>query len=63
MIKDCESIFYESLEELQATYKPEHPDILLLKKLYGNDIRFSRIMHRKGVVPRFELSCYKVVTN
>lgn len=45
----------------QETYKPEHPDILRLKKLYGNDIQFSRIMHRIGVVPRFELSCYKVM--
>lgn len=61
MIKDCESVFYESLEELQATYKPKHPDVLRLEKLYGNDIQFSRIMHRRGVVPRFELVSYKVV--
>jgi hypothetical protein len=29
MIKYHESVFYNSLNELQETYKPNHPDILL----------------------------------
>lgn len=61
MIKDCESIFYNSLDELQETYKPNHPDVLRLEKLYGGDIQFSRIMHPKNVKPRFELSCCKII--
>lgn len=60
MIQQYDSVFYNTLEELNATYKPNHPDVLRLKKEYGTDIQFSRIMHRKGVEPRFELSCYKI---
>lgn len=60
MIQPYESIFYNTLEELNATYKSNHPDILRMKKKYGTDIQFSHIMHRKGVEPRFELSCYKI---
>ena len=61
MVRYYESVFYNTLEELQATYKPNHPDVLRLEKLYGRDIQFSRIMHPEGITPRFELSCCKVV--
>lgn len=60
MIRYYESIFYNTLKELNATYKPNHPDVLCLEKKHGSDVQFSRIMHRKGVEPRFELSCYKI---
>lgn len=60
MIQYYESIFYSTLDELQATYKSDNPDILRLRKKYGTDVQFSRISHRKGVEPRFELSCYKI---
>lgn len=60
MILPYESLFYNTLEELQETYKPNHQDVIKLKSKYGNDIRISRIMHKKGVKPRFELSCYKI---
>lgn len=60
MIQHYDSIFYDTLEGLNATYKSNHPDVLRMKKKYGPDIQFSRIMHRKGVEPRFELSCYKI---
>lgn len=60
MIQQYDSIFYNTLEGLNETYKSNHPDVLRLKKRYGADIQFSRIMHRKGVEPRFELSCHKV---
>ncbi len=60
MIQQYDSISYDTLEELNATYKSNHPDVLRIKEKYGADIQFSRIMHRKGVEPRFELSCYKV---
>lgn len=60
MILPCESIFYNTLDELQETYKSNHQDVVRLKNKYGNDIRFSRIMHKKGVEPMFELSCYKI---
>lgn len=60
MIQHYDSISYDTLEELNATYKSNHPDVLCMKKKYGSDIQFSRIMHRKGVEPRFELSCYKI---
>lgn len=60
MIQYYESIFYNTLEELNATYKPNHPDILHMEEKYGTGIQFSHIMHREGVEPRFELSCYKV---
>ena len=60
MVQYYESIFYNTLEELNATYKPNHPDILRMEKKYGADVQFSRIMHRKGVEPMFELSCYKI---
>lgn len=61
MIQSFESLFYNTLDELQATYKSNHPDILRLKKKYGSDIQFSHVMHRKGVEPRFELCCYKII--
>lgn len=61
MVKHCESVFFATLEELNATYKPNHPDVLRFIKVYGNDIKISRIMHPKDTVPRFELSCYKII--
>ncbi len=61
MIQHYDSISYDTLEELNATNKSNHPDVLRMKEKYGTDIQFSRIMHRKGVEPRFELSCYKIV--
>ena len=61
MIKEYESVSYNTLDELQATYKSNHPDVLRLIKLYGNDIKFSHIMYPKNVIPRFEMICYKVV--
>lgn len=60
MIQHYDYISYNTLEELNATYKSNHPDVLRMKKKYGSDIQFSRIMHRKGVEPRFKLSCYKI---
>lgn len=60
MIKYYKSIFYNTLEELNATYKPDHPDVLYLKKKYGSAVQFNRIMHRKGVKPMFELRCFKI---
>lgn len=60
MILPCESIFYNTLDELQKTYKSNHQDVMRLKNKYGNDIKLSRIMHKKGIKPRFELSCYKI---
>lgn len=48
------------LEELLATWKPNHPDVLRLKAKYGEGIQFSTIAHRSGVKPQFELSCYKL---
>lgn len=61
MTQHHESIWYHTLDELQETYLKTHPDIIRLRNAYGNDIRLSRIMHRKGIEPRFELSCYKIV--
>lgn len=49
-----------TLEELLATWKPNHPDVLRLKAKYGEGIQFSTIAHRSGVKPQFELSCYKL---
>lgn len=60
MIQYYESIFYNTLEELNSTYKPNHPDILHMVKKHGVDAQFSRIMHREGIEPGFELSCYKI---
>ena len=60
MILYYESIFYNTLEELLATWKPNHPDVLRLKAKYGEGIQFSTIAHRSGVKPQFELSCYKL---
>lgn len=61
MIKYYESVFYDTLEELNATYKYNHPDVLRLEKQYGNDVRFSRIMRPENIVPRFELYCYRIL--
>lgn len=61
MVQYYESTFYNTLDELQETYKPNHPDVLKMKRKYGEDIQFSHVMHRKGVEPRFELLCYKIV--
>lgn len=61
MLQYYESIFYNILEELNATYKPNHSDILRMEKKYGTGVQFSRIMHRKGIEPRFELGCFKIV--
>lgn len=58
MIRHYESVFYNTLEELNATYKHNHPDVLCLKKQYGNGVQFSRIMYPENIMPRFELSCY-----
>lgn len=60
MIRYYKSIFYNTLDELHATYAPNHPDILRLQKKYGNDVQFATIMHRESVKPRFELKCYKI---
>ena len=60
MIQYYESIFYNTLEELLATWKPNHPDVLRLKAKYGEGIQFSTIAHRSGVKPQFELSCYEL---
>ncbi|MCM1090051.1 MAG: hypothetical protein NC413_04355 [Muribaculum sp.] len=60
MIQYYESVFYNTLDELQATHKHNHPDILRLEKKYGEDVQFSRISHRKGVEPGYELCCYKI---
>ena len=48
MIQYYESIFYNTLEELLATWKPNHPDVLRLKAKYGEGIQFSTIAHRSG---------------
>ncbi len=61
MIKYYESVFYNTLEELNATYKHSHPDVLHLEKQYGNGVQFSRIMYPENIMPQFELSCYRIV--
>ncbi len=61
MIQYYKSIFYNTLDELQKTHKSNHPDILKMKKRYGEDIQFSTIMHKVGIEPRFELMCYRIV--
>lgn len=61
MIKYYESVFYNTLEELNATYKRNHLDVLHLKKQYGNGVQFSRIMYPENTMPRFELSCYRIL--
>ncbi len=60
MVQHHESLFYNTLDELQATHKSDHPDILNLKKKYGNDVQFSTVMHRAGIEPRFELRCFTI---
>lgn len=55
-----ESRYYDTLEELQKTHSPSHQDIIALQKKYGEKIRFSTVMHPKGVIPRFELRCYEI---
>ena len=57
MIKSLESISYDTLDELQATHKPTHPDITRLTDKYGTEVSFQRIMHPINITPRFELSC------
>lgn len=61
MVVNCESKFYDTLDELQETYKSNHPDKMCFKKKYGEDVKFCRIMHPKEIEPRFELSCYKII--
>ena len=41
MIKYYESVFYNTLEELNATYKHNHPDVLRLKKKNNMGMVFS----------------------
>lgn len=36
-------------------------DVLHLKKQYGNGVQFSRIMYPENTMPRFELSCYRIL--
>ena len=60
MIKSLESISYDTLDELQATHKPNHPDICRLKNKYGPKVNFSTVMHPAGHIPRFELCCYYI---
>ena len=60
MIKYLESIFYNTLEELNETLKSNNKDVLNLMNKYGDDIKISRIMHPKGINPRFELRCYVI---
>lgn len=60
MIKSLESISYDTLNELQATHKYNHPDICRLKDKYGPEAKFSTIMHPAGHIPRFELTCYYI---
>lgn len=31
------------------------------KKQYGNGVQFSRIMYPENIMPRFELSCYRIL--
>ena len=31
------------------------------KKQYGNGVQFSRIMYPGKIMPRFELSCYRIL--
>lgn len=31
------------------------------KKQYGNGVQFSRIMYPEKIMPRFELSCYRIL--
>lgn len=53
-----EVIYYETLEELNATYKPGNTDVLKLKEKYGKNVKFSRVMHPAGHMPtRFALEC------
>jgi hypothetical protein len=61
MVKYHESVFYNSLDELQATYKPNHPDILRLEKKYGPGVSFGRISYPVGSEPKYELGCYTII--
>jgi hypothetical protein len=61
MIKYHESVFYNSLDELDATYKSNHPDILRLEKKYGPSVSYSRIMRPVGSEHEYELSCYTII--
>lgn len=60
MVELLGSIKYNTLEELNDTYKPNNKDILYVEKTYGKNVSFQRIMHRKGIEPRFELRWYKL---
>jgi hypothetical protein len=61
MVNYLESIFYETLEELNQTYKSGNSDILNLKTKYGENVKFSRVMHPVGHNPRYELMCCRIV--
>ena len=61
MIKSLESISYDTLDELQETYKSSHPDICRLTDKYGPKAKFSRVMYPADHAPRFESRCYYIV--
>ena len=61
MVELLGSVGYYTLDELQATYKPNHPDVLSAQEKYGNDISFQRVVHPSGVIPGFELRWLKIL--
>ena len=61
MIQSLESISYNTLDELQATHKSNHPDICRLTDKYGPKAKFSTVMHPVEHNPRFELLCYYII--
>lgn len=61
MLQFCESIGYETMEQLNDTYTSGHPDILAMQKKYGDNVSFGRVSNAKGIIPKFELRVYKEV--
>lgn len=61
MIQYLDSVYYLTLSELNETYKQNNPDVLRLRKKYGDSVKFSRIMYPENHVPRFKMVCYYIV--
>lgn len=56
-----EVIYYNTLEELNATYKPGNSDVSKLKEKYGKDVKFSHAVYPNGHEPTcFALECYEI---
>lgn len=59
MVMNLETIYYETLEELNATYKSGHPDVIKLREKYGKNIKFGHVVYPVGHKPTcYALDCY-----